>query len=382
LVGERRGIARGTIERSFVKPKPDAGDWFETEESTRLGMIIEVQRIQRRLRARPWPVIVFAALFTAAVSYKLATLPQHVESEVVLALSEGAMARDTALPVDELRQYVQNVLLPDAKLAALIEKRNLFPSRRLQGMQFAVDSLRENYEIDIWKNQFASGEDEQERSARIGITYTDSDPDRAYGVARDLASVVIETAQDQRLQMTKLLAKNVADVRVGADERLAGLSRETTEKELALEDAIRDGRDERAQTLRLELAQIQAERNSANHTISEIANSRDALADRITEAGLDLTVSVVDEHRGQLAQNRMFFIVMMIFVIAIASFLGTALLFGAFDPRVHDSDDVKRLGLTVLGHLPGFPGDEVGSLRARGASRARVPSFMRWRSHR
>ena len=55
---------------------------------------------------------------------------------------------------------------------------------------------------------------------------------------------------------------------------------------------------------------------------------------------------------------------------------------GAFDSRVHDVEDVARLDLPVLGHVPGFPGDNVGSLEARGALRARVPSFLRWRSHR
>jgi capsular polysaccharide biosynthesis protein len=366
-----------------LKISDDAGDWFETEESTRLGMIVEVQRIQRRLRARPWPVIVFAALITAVVTYKIATLPQHVESEVVLALSEGTMARsDTALPVDELRQYVQNVLLPDSKLAVLVEKRNLFPARKLQGMQFAIDSLRENFEIEIWKNQFANGIEDVERSARIGITVSDSDPDRAYSIARDLGSVVIETAQDQRMQMSTILANNVAEIRASAEDRLSNLARETSEKQAAIDRATADGKLALVQALRLELAQMAAERSSASRTITEIANSRDALADRITAAGLDLTVTVVDEHRGQLAQNHNFIVVMVGFVIALASFLGMAVIFGAFDPRVHDADDVQRLGLHVLGHLPGFPGDQVGSLRARGASRARVPSFMRWRSHR
>ena len=55
---------------------------------------------------------------------------------------------------------------------------------------------------------------------------------------------------------------------------------------------------------------------------------------------------------------------------------------GAFDSRVHDTDDVERLGLPVLGHVPGFAGDHVGSLEARGVLRARVPSFLRWRSQR
>jgi capsular polysaccharide biosynthesis protein len=363
-------------------PSEDAGDWFETEESIRLGMILEVQRIQRRTRARPWPVVIGAALITAAITYKIATLPQHVESEVVLALSEGSMARETALPVEELRSYVQNNLLPDSKLATLIEKDNLFPARKLQGMQFAITSLRENFEIEIWKNQFANGIEESERSARIGITVGDTDPDRAFSLARDLASVVVTTSQERRMQMTTQLAKSVADIHDSASDRLDALSRHASEMQLAIDRAVASGKDELAQTLKLQLVQLGGERSSAEKTISEIANSRDALADRITAAGLDLTVSVIDERRGSLAPNHNFIVVTAGFVVAIAALIGVALLLGAFDPRIHDSDDVERLGLTILGHLPGFPGDQVGSLRARGASRARVPSFTRWRSHR
>ena len=43
-----------------------------------------------------------------------------------------------------------------------------------------------------------------------------------------------------------------------------------------------------------------------------------------------------------------------------------ALGFGAFDPRVYDPDDVRRLGLVPLGHVRAFVGDDVGSLMSRG----------------
>jgi hypothetical protein len=51
---------------------------------------------------------------------------------------------------------------------------------------------------------------------------------------------------------------------------------------------------------------------------------------------------------------------------------------GAFDARVHDLDDVGRLDLTVLGHIPEFPGDSVGALRDRGVRLRRVPSWVPW----
>jgi hypothetical protein len=76
-------------------------------------------------------------------------------------------------------------------------------------------------------------------------------------------------------------------------------------------------------------------------------------------------------------------VVMMIAaVIGTFSLVGAALVLGAFDSRVHDADDVIRLGLPVLGHVPGFAGDNVGSMRTRSAAPTRVPSFRRWRFHR
>jgi len=75
--------------------------------------------------------------------------------------------------------------------------------------------------------------------------------------------------------------------------------------------------------------------------------------------------------------------VMIIVVIGVGALIGSALFVGAFDARVHEVDDVTRLGLPVLGHVPGFKGDHIGSLASRGVdltSRGtRVPSFLRWR---
>ena len=76
----------------------------------------------------------------------------------------------------------------------------------------------------------------------------------------------------------------------------------------------------------------------------------------------------------------LFLIAMIAVVVGVGSLLGAALVLGAFDSRVHDTDDIARLGLPVLGHVPGFPGDALGSLEARGVQRGRVPLFRRWRS--
>ena len=361
-------------------------EWFESEESPRHAMIAEVQRIQRRTRARFLPVLVVATLITTGVTYRLSTAKANVEAEVVLSLSEGSLSgKHSGIPVDELREYVSNTLLPDAKLLELIEHHNLYPQRVRFGNQFAIDSLREQLEIQIWKNTFVYYDEDAENaehSAHIGLTVTDTDSDRAFELARALASIVIESTQAQRQLLSKNLAQEIAAVRKRLTERVDRLDHEVSQKQVALDDARKAHKQSLAQSIELELAEVQYERRAGSKSLKEIASSRDAIAEQISTAGLDMTVQVVEEHRPEHSEHHGFVTVLIAAVLAIGSLLGSALVLGAFDSRVHDLDDVERLGLPVLGHLPGFPGDEVGSLATRGIGRRRVPSFLRWVSHR
>jgi hypothetical protein len=359
-------------------------DWYDREDSTRDAMIAELQRITRRFRARPLRVLALASMMSTAIIYALATRAVSVEAEVVLALTEGALSADKhhGIPADNLREYVEGVLITDAKLARLIERRDLYPSRRKLGMPYAIEQLRGRLAIDIWKNSFADYDEDTEHSARIGITFTDSDPDRAYVIARDLAAIVIETAQEQRLDMNTRLARAIEVRRDGLAHHLGDLTRTTAENHAAFERARRSGDNGLAQTLQLQLIELAFEQKAAKRQLSEIATSRDTIADRIAASGLDTRIAVVEENRPNRPQHRDFLIAMAAIVIAVGSLVGSALLLGAFDSRVHDADDIGRLGLAVLGHVPAFPGDHEGSLRTRGVPPSLATQGARWRSPR
>lgn len=360
----------------------DPIDWCDSEQSTRIGMVAEAQRMARRLRARPLPIILLACAITAVVTYKLATRRPIAEAEVVLALTEGSLSqKHSGIPVVELREFVEDVLLPNAKLLELIKKYDLHKLRYRLGDQYAIDELRNQFTIAIWKNTFVEAETAG-NSARIGLAVFDADPELAYDLARDLASIVIQTTREQRQLVTKRLTSQVAEMRDRLQTRYEELTREASEKEQAQVEARRNNDEIVAQSLELELAVNWREQRKAAAILSEIASSRDSLADRISEAGLDMSVSIVEENRPTPPQHRGFTIAMAATVTALAALLVSAFLIGAFDSRIHDRDDVERLDIAVLGHLPGFKGDQVGSLRSRGAARARVPSFRRWRSQR
>ncbi|MEO8700224.1 MAG: hypothetical protein ABI867_09275 [Kofleriaceae bacterium] len=361
--------------------------WYESEEPTRLGMVAELQRIRRRSSVRPLPVIALALLITSAVTYKVATKKKLYTADVVLAVTEGSLTtqgRDNGIPFDQLKEYVSQVLLPDPELAKLIER--LTPGRIDKvGIGFALESFRDKIEVTIWKNSFIyyTHEDANSaKSARIGIEVGTDDPDDAYEIAQQLAAIAIRTHDEQRKKVATALSSEVGVMRETIQGRLETLSATITAKTNALFEARRRQNTALASVLIVDLATLTSDQKRANEQLRQIDASPDAMAERVTDAGLDMQIAIVDSVHPERQEQSGMMLAMVIAVIGVGSLIGSALVLGAFDARVHDVDDVTRLHLPVLGHLPGFPGDHVGSLQARGAARRRVPSFRRWRSQR
>jgi hypothetical protein len=103
------------------------------------------------------------------------------------------------------------VLLPDNKLEELIERRNLHRLRKRLGMPWAINELREQVEIEVWRNSYIYYDPEnpnRDPSARIGITVTDDDPDSAFSLAHDIATIVVQSVRERRLEFAERLAKS------------------------------------------------------------------------------------------------------------------------------------------------------------------------------
>lgn len=365
--------------------RPEVGDaWYESEEPTRAGMVTELQRIKRRTRVAPIRVILLAALVTAAVTYKFATKRRLYEADIVLAVSEGSMSSRSGIPFDQLQQYVNQVLLPDNKLIEVIERHDLHRLRKTLGPQYAIEELRSSIELDIWKNSFVYFHEADARamkSARIGLTVIEEDPDTAFEVARDLASIIINEHDRLLAKAATEIAAQMALARESLTRRAIELTSTIAIKQQALVKAKIEGNTGLAAVLLVDVAALSQQEKTVRDQLGQIVMSPEAIADRAAAAGLDTTVTIVEERRPPRQEQSGLALAMVIVIIGTGALIGSAMLLGAFDSRVHDTDDVARLGLPVLGHVPGFPGDHVGSLEARAVvRRARVPSFLRWRS--
>jgi capsular polysaccharide biosynthesis protein len=252
-------------------------------------------------------------------------------------------------------------------------------------MPWAIEEVRKQIEVDVWRNTYVYYDPEnpnRDPSARIGITVTDDDPDSAYELAHDIADIVVDATHERRMKYAEAITTQVTSERDAMAARLNQLDAELTELMVAFGQARRAKKEGLASAINLRVNVIDGQKKEAEKTMSELTTSQEAIADRIAAAGLDLVIEIAGEKRPNRPPNRGLLIAIALAIVGIGSLIGSALVLGAFDSRVHDVEDVERLGLPVLGHVPGFPGDHVGSLEARGVQRNRVPSFRRWRSER
>lgn len=369
-------------------PSQLGDEWYESEEPTRTGLVRELRRARRRFVVRPLPVLVLATAITAVLVYRVETKVRAYPAEVVLALTEGSLSNPrTVGRADTLRTYVESVLLSDRNLTTVIEKHDLFPLRTRLGPQFAVEELRSQLEIAVWRNSFVhyhAWDAHARKSARIGITFVDTDPDRAFAIATDLAKIAIATHQRERQRLTGAIAREVKLARDAEEAQLRRLTAAIAVKQTALALAQRDGKHRLVAALHVDLTALDGRVGLGEQRLARLLQSPEGIADQIARAGLDVTLGIVEERRPERRDDSAFVIVLVAAVIATGAFVISALLLGAFDRRIHEADDVERLGLPMLGHVPAFAGDHVGSLRARlrGIARPHRPSVTRWLSLR
>ncbi len=352
-------------------------DWVG-DEAELPGMWGELKRLGRRARRRWLRTLVFGLACAALVIGAAARKPRSYASRVAFRVTESELeAATTPRTNGKLRDYVATVVFSTSHLTSLIKEHGIYTALMARDPSLAVESMRDDIDVEVWRNYFALPRtpDDPVRSARLAITFHSNDAQKAFEVVTHLGRLVTESEQKSRVLQAET-ALRLADDQVETTEKLvAQRRRDIIEKQLA-----RDRARTPAEALQLLVEQRNLEKAlpRAEKLLAEVEARREHLYMRaqLEKHALGLKWEMIDpgriEPQGMSKRALLTWLGVIAFVFALPL---CAVGVGAFDPRVYDLGDVRRLGLSTVGAVRHFDGDNAGALveRLDGDRRARIP---------
>lgn len=335
----------------------DPSDWLN-EEKQRLSPTLELARLKLRALRHRGLVVVMTLGMAAALTVRTSRKPGSYQATVTFNLSEEHLDVGVAPETKaQLSEYIFGGIFTRPRCLELIKTHGLEPDKVTNDANWAIEAMRDRIDIDVSRNYFLEGSSDT-RTARVAITYTDKTPEKAVVVARDLARLVREHETATRYaQATAALER--------ANRRVEDLKRELR----AAQDRMIQFRAPNQRTSPsspvLRNSMEKARRLSEILRGTEAAQVAAALRASLEKQGLAMRFEQVDFEPPATHTSDW----------RVTAFKGTVLFFmflplvglgvGAADNRVYDLDDVKRLGMEALGHVPPFHGMRVGSLDQR-----------------
>jgi hypothetical protein len=340
--------------------------WEQAEPDARSAWL-ELQRLKRRAIARPIKPALLALLATLALVGLRARTQRVFSSKVVFRVTESDLDAATApRPAKALREYVYDVCFSNTRLIELMSTHGLYTGQLKRDPLLAAETMRDDIEVDVWRNYFVDDRTSLDagRSARLAIAYSSKDPAQALVVAQELGKLIVEVESRARIQMAADAAERAARESAMAREQL---TRHQT-RIVAVEYSLRRALPPHDALLRMELDALKKNLGPLERKAKEQQAAATDLKLRASmeKANLGLAFEIVDPGtvaRPGLSRPRE---LILFGVLGFLVFLPLAGMYAAaYDKRVFDPEDLRRLGIVPLGHVRSFPGDNVGSLDAR-----------------
>lgn len=356
----------------------EALEWLEAEASQQT-LRRELQRLKRRAKKRIVVVILLSLVGVAAVIKKVSGRVPLYQATVLMRVTEGnLLEEDSPMANEGLANYLFLVALNSERLLTIIEKHNLYPERETFGSTYAIDKLRDFLDIEITANYFARVRDEgdPQRSVGINLHFSDFDPDLAFEVALDLSSALVEAERERRAQHAEKLSA-VANRTVSlVESKLAVLNASMTQAIQTIDKGPvgPDGPLKIAEA-KIAMSRLQEELKQTSLVLESMSANRDSIefAKAAEKAEQALRFDIIDVRRPFIAPkvSKVFYAVLALFIFIMLVPI-CAIGVAAMDSKLHGIEDIVRLNMPVVGHLPHFPGDRMGSLRERSRRRKDV----------
>jgi hypothetical protein len=311
-----------------------------------------VARLIRRARANPARVLVTALLLAlAVVAIALVTERAFRPRYVMRVVEADRDARTAPRMKRQLREYVMGAVFSNGVLLSLIEKHGLYPGIVRKNPQGALESFREDIEVEVYRNFFVEERSAHDapRSARIAVSYRSDDRDLALAVTADLGDLIVTHERAARSHQAAEAAVRARRELDRARARYLDQRRRVTEKALLTESG--EARD----LARVELTDATRSLEALERDV-EIAEERNAafeLGSQLEDQQLGITFETID--RGAIPRSAELEHRDLAVLGALAFVLGlplAALWVGAFGPTLVDAEDVESLALPLLAVVP------------------------------
>jgi hypothetical protein len=289
--------------------------WFD-EEPRAVDFIRQAADLLVRGIRRPLLTLLVALLGAAGVAAAL-TFRQHTYSpRLVLRLVEGGGDPSTMPNLKRrLGEYVREGVLTSEPLLAVIRRHGLYPKLARNNPRGALESFREDIKVEVYQNYFVEAREpgSAPRSARVAVSYSTPDREKALAVTRDLGAIIVQHETRRRREQAVMAAGEADRAR---DVLQVALQRRAEEIALKEREVMLSEQPEPAR--QIELVGLLASLPVLEHDL-DAATRRAAsfeLGAALEEAGVGLRFETANEAilRSEAAARR------ITWIAAIASF--------------------------------------------------------------
>jgi hypothetical protein len=177
-----------------------SGSWFYEEPPRSEGFLQAVLLLRAGMR-RTKAMILLSVLLAAALAGGVLWVRYSYSPEYVLRVVEPSRT-PTGMPQPrrQLAEYVRMAVFTNERLFEVMRHHGLYQSLAARNPRAALQSFRDDIDIEVRENYFVEARPvgAAPRSARLVVSYRNSDSDVASRVTRELGELVVAREQAMR----------------------------------------------------------------------------------------------------------------------------------------------------------------------------------------
>ncbi|HVW30325.1 MAG TPA: hypothetical protein VHC69_33435 [Polyangiaceae bacterium] len=276
--------------------------WLDSEstvlDAVRQGLALLVAGL-----SRPVVTLALGLLFVGAVA-AVTLVPRHGYAPRLRLRVIEADRDPTSMPQPKrkLREYVQEALLTSDHLIPLIQRYGLYPSLARKNMRAALDSFREDIDVDVYQNYFVEQRavGSQPRTARLSVSYRSKDPEIAVAVTREIGKLIVERERAMRSAESERAEAAASSELLAVREAIADKTRAIATMQTKMQSETAPDPMRQVQLVGLMGSLSALERRE---TEAEKREAQLALGAALEERGIGLSFEIADDAEAPTAQH-------------------------------------------------------------------------------